>query len=77
LPIGASVARLCAELGLTPDWSLWEDEDWAIEEAETDAPGSPYGRSWTEDLGRGAKDEPGDARRDLAERAETVDADPP
>ena len=42
LPIGASVARLCAELGPTPDWSLWENEDWAIEEAETDAPGSPY-----------------------------------
>jgi hypothetical protein len=45
LPIGASIARICADLGLTPDWSLWEDEDWAIEEAQTDAPGSPYATS--------------------------------
>jgi hypothetical protein len=45
LPIGASIARICADLGLTPDWSLWEDEDWAIEEARTDAPGSPYATS--------------------------------
>ena len=59
LPIGASIARICASLGLTPDWSLWEDEDWAIEEAETDAPGSPYGRSWAGDVDRDV----GDGRR--------------
>jgi hypothetical protein len=47
LPIGASIARLCAQIGLTPDWSLWEDRPWAVKEAETDAPGSPHGRSWT------------------------------
>jgi hypothetical protein len=73
LPIGASVARLCAALGLTPDWSLWEDEDWAIEEAESDASGSPYGRSWGEAEDRDA----GDAPRDPAGRAEALDADPP
>ena len=66
LPIGASIARLCAQIGLTPDWSLWEDRPWAIKEAETDAPGSPYGRSWT-----------GDGRLEEGERTERVDAHPP
>jgi hypothetical protein len=70
LPIGASVARLCAMLGLTPDWSLWEHEDWAIEEAEADAPGSPYGRGWSED------DQDSDERREAAELAE-AEVDPP
>ena len=73
LPIGASVARLCKALGLTPDWSLWENEDWAIEEAEAEAPGTPYGRVWTED----ADPDPNDERPDLAERAEAIDVDPP
>jgi len=54
LPIGASVARLCAMLGLTPDWSLWENEDWAIEEAQTDAPGSPYASGGPESGGAAA-----------------------
>jgi hypothetical protein len=26
-PIGEQVSRICRDLGLTPDWSLWEDED--------------------------------------------------
>lgn len=30
-PIGDLVALICADLGVTPDWSLWEDQDWAIE----------------------------------------------
>ena len=66
LPIGASVARPSAMLGLTPACSLWENEDWAIEKAETDAPGSPYGRGWTED----ADDE-------RSEAAAMAEADPP
>ncbi len=32
-PIGELVAGICKALGVTPDPSLWEDEDWAIEEA--------------------------------------------
>jgi hypothetical protein len=40
-PIGELVARICRDLGITPDWSLFEDEDWAIEEARTRPPGSP------------------------------------
>jgi hypothetical protein len=41
-PVGELVARICHDLELTPDWSLWEAEDWAIEEAEAKMPGSPY-----------------------------------
>ena len=41
-PIGELVARICADLGVTPDWSLLKDEDWAIEEARTRPPGSPF-----------------------------------
>ena len=41
-PIGELVARICRDLGVTPDWSLWEDEDWAIEEAAARPRGSPY-----------------------------------
>jgi len=40
-PVSAVVAQVCADLGLTPDWSVWADEDWAIEEAEA-LPGSPF-----------------------------------
>jgi len=40
--IGEAVVRLCKALNLTPDWSQWADQDWAIEEAETGAEGSPY-----------------------------------
>ncbi len=42
-PIGELAARICAELGLSPDWSLWKDEDWAVEEAESrERSGSPF-----------------------------------
>ena len=30
-PIGDLVARICADLGVTPDWRLWEGEDWFLE----------------------------------------------
>ena len=42
LPIGVMVARVCRDLGVTPYWNLWKDEAWAIEEAATLPPGSPY-----------------------------------
>ena len=44
-PIGEMMARICKDLGVTPDWSLFEDEDWALEEARTQAVGSPYAAS--------------------------------
>ncbi|HZZ32023.1 MAG TPA: hypothetical protein VFE10_08510 [Phenylobacterium sp.] len=41
-PIGELVARICRDLDATPDGSLFEDADWAIEEARTRPPGSPF-----------------------------------
>ncbi len=40
-PIGELVARICRDLGVTPDWRLWEDEAWAIEALEASPPGAP------------------------------------
>jgi hypothetical protein len=31
--VGELVAGICRDLGVTPDWGLWEDEDWGIEAA--------------------------------------------
>jgi hypothetical protein len=41
-PIGEIVALICKDLGLSPDWSRWAHEAWAVAEAETGAPGSPF-----------------------------------
>jgi hypothetical protein len=41
-PVGALVAEICRALGVPVDWSLWEQEEWACQEGETRAPGSPY-----------------------------------
>ncbi len=35
-PIGELVARICADLGVIPDWSLW-DHDWAIDHLKAQA----------------------------------------
>jgi len=57
-PIGEMVASICRDLGLTVDLSLWEDEDWAIEEAQARTLGSPYAfrrqnaPSWREAAGK-------------------------
>ncbi len=42
-PIGETIARVCRDLGLSPDWDRWSGEDWAIEEAREAPKGSPYG----------------------------------
>jgi hypothetical protein len=63
-PIGELVARICRDLGVTPDWSLFEDEDWAIEEAGARPPGSPFADSPDEpqpDPPRPSHDPPGTA----------------
>lgn len=41
-PLGELVALICRDLGLTPDWSLWENQAWAIQEARAQPQGSPY-----------------------------------
>jgi len=44
-PYGELAARICRELGLDPDWSLWANEPWAREEAEyRERSGSPFAR---------------------------------
>ena len=43
LPIGRMAARILRQMGVAPDWSRWKHEAWAQEEAETMAPGSPFG----------------------------------
>ncbi len=49
--VGRMVARVCRRLGVTPaDWSKFKDRDWAIEEAETMAQGSPFGDPYVEPL---------------------------
>ena len=42
LPMGVLLARVCRELGVRPNWSLWADEPWAIAEARAQVPGSPF-----------------------------------
>ena len=42
LSVSALVAKICGTLGLAVDWSLWEDEDWAVAEWREGVAGSPY-----------------------------------
>jgi len=46
-PVSKLIAAFCKALDLTPDWDRWKDSDWAIEEAEDEAEGSPYAASAT------------------------------
>jgi len=45
-PTGEVVAAIAKAIGLNPDWDRWADEDWAEEDAEARAWGSPYGRGF-------------------------------
>ena len=46
-PLGESVALICKDLGLQPDWNLLADIYWAREEIAHSPPGSPYA-GWKE-----------------------------
>lgn len=41
--IGESIALICQDLGLKPDWKDWRLEEWAKQEAREETPGSPFG----------------------------------
>ena len=69
-PIGELVARICRDLGVTPDWSLWQDEDWAIEARGATA--SPPGEAE-----RGEGRERGDAGLSPAAPSPATTHDPP
>jgi hypothetical protein len=43
-PVSKQIAAHCKALGLKPDWALWKDEDWAVEEAGSGGEGSPYAK---------------------------------
>jgi hypothetical protein len=43
-PFSALVERLCREMRIEPPWEIWQDEDWAQEEARLGIEGSPYAR---------------------------------
>jgi len=58
-PVGAVVASVCRAMRLPFDFTLWEDEPWALTEAEIQAEGSPYAK-WR----RSANDRAGDAAGD-------------
>jgi hypothetical protein len=40
--VSKQIAAFCKALDLKPDWDLWKDSFWAVEEAEDAAEGSPY-----------------------------------
>ena len=42
LSTGVLLARICKQIGVTPDWSLWGGEPWALDEAQDQTPGSPF-----------------------------------
>jgi len=45
--IGETIAAFCKELGVKPDWDLWKDKPWAVDEARNQTPGSPYAAGGT------------------------------
>jgi hypothetical protein len=56
-PIGEIIARVCRDLGLSPDWSQLAEEAWAREEIDSGAAGSPFlALSWPDGPGRPAAD---------------------
>jgi hypothetical protein len=42
LPVSMLVERVCKHLDLPMDWSLWQDDDWAVAEWRAGLAGSPY-----------------------------------
>jgi hypothetical protein len=67
IPISAVVAKVCKDLGVAVDWSRWEGEDWAVEEAEDGVEGSPFVKAAGGDApavnGSGASDVSGAERQ--------------
>jgi hypothetical protein len=46
-PVSAFVADLCKAMGLEFDWSRFEHDAWAIQEAEAKPEGSPFAEWWS------------------------------
>jgi len=74
-PIGEIIARICWDLGLDPNWRRWAEDHWAVEEARTKAPGSPYAEWGDEEDGEAEEEtleDPPD--RDEAEDSRPVES---
>jgi len=56
VPISTQITAFCKALGLKPDWDLWKDSFWALEEAEDEAEGSPYASPPLQPRGTGPPD---------------------
>ena len=47
-PIAELVSRICFDLGLTPDWRIWDDQDWAIQYLKDHTPDDIGAERWPE-----------------------------
>ena len=45
-PIAELVGRICFDLGLTPDWRIWDDQDWAIDYLKEHTPTDIGAERW-------------------------------
>ena len=45
-PVGECIALLCRKLGVTPDWTDWQETGWAAAEIAEKPKGSPYAGDW-------------------------------
>jgi len=52
------IANICKAMGLEFDWSQFEHEPWAMNEAETNPEGSPFAEWWASTHPNPAKDPP-------------------
>jgi hypothetical protein len=57
-PVSEFVAHICKAMGLEFDWSLFEHEPWAMQEAETKPEGSPFAEWWASTQPAPANDPP-------------------
>jgi hypothetical protein len=62
-PVSAFVANICKAMGLEFDWSRFEHDPWAIQEAETKPEGSPFAEWWASTQDDPANDPSGDHAR--------------
>ncbi|MFI4936824.1 MAG: hypothetical protein ACHP7N_19645, partial [Caulobacterales bacterium] len=74
---GAVVASLYEAMGIAPDWSVWADEPWAVEEAKINALGSPYAAGGAAWVGAGDDAPPGEPTEEAAREPVAADGSSP
>jgi hypothetical protein len=68
IPVSVAVAQVCKALGVSIDWDLWRNEDWAFEEWRVRTPGSPYVEGPSADSARTGRSAPWEDPADPPER---------